>query len=110
MHSLYLLVGALAVLVALLFLGLIVLLWGLRQLLIIGQQNDTMIILLEQVAQDIWRGSRFSNGLADDTAEALPNPERKLKLHRQGETYGPFETQYASSVSQGAAKRIKAAG
>ncbi len=110
MHSLYLLVGTLAFLAALLFLGLIVLLWGLRQLLIIGQQNDTMIILMEQVAQDIWHGTRFSDGLADDTGEALPNQERKLKLHRQGETYGPPDNQNASPETQGATRRIKAAG
>ena len=110
MHPLYFLVGTLALLIVLLFLGLIALLWGLRQLIIIGQQNDTMIILLEQVAQDIWHGSRFPVGLEDDTGEAPPNLERKLKLHRQGEAYGPPESRFASSLIQGVAKRIKVAG
>lgn len=54
MNALYFLIGAMALLIALLFFGFIVLLWGLKQLLTIKNQNVTMISLLEQISLNIW--------------------------------------------------------
>jgi hypothetical protein len=83
MHALYILVGAVALLIILLFFSLIALLWGLRQLLIIRNQNDTMISLLQHIPVNIWNEAPIQGRLQEDNGEAAPTPERVLKLHRQ---------------------------
>jgi hypothetical protein len=96
MNALYFLIGTLALLIALLFFGFIVLLWGLRQLLIIGQQNDTVINLLEQISGNIWNEAHVQTGLEEDLGDAAPAPRRELKLRRQNEAFGPPGPRLAS--------------
>jgi hypothetical protein len=110
MHSLHFLVGTLAVLIGLLFLGLIVLLWGLRQLLIIGQQNDTMITLLEQLTTDLWRLAPAPPGLEDNRGAAPSVQERQVKVFHQGETLSLPEPRLPAAAIQGIARWLKAAG
>lgn len=110
MHTLYFLVGALAVLTALLFVGVILLLWGLRQLLIIRQQNDAMIILLERLNTDLWRLAPVPAGLEDNRGAAPPVQERQVKVYHQGETLSPPEPRLPASAIQGVARWLKAAG
>ena len=83
MHALYILVGTAALLIVLLFFSLIALLWGLRQLLIIRNQNDTMISMLQQISGSTWNEAPIQARLREDNGEAATTRERVLKLHRQ---------------------------
>ena len=80
MHALYFLTGFLALLIALLFFGFIVLLWGLKQLLTIKNQNDEVIYLLEQISMNIWNGVA---GLQEDMEKAARYLEREVELPRR---------------------------
>jgi hypothetical protein len=83
MITLYYLVGVLALLVALLFFSVIALIWGLRQLLIIRNQNDTMIPLLQQISVSIWNEARIRARLQKDNGDTSLTLERELALQRQ---------------------------
>jgi hypothetical protein len=74
MNALYFLTGSLALLIALLFFGFIVLLWGLKQLLIIKNQNDTMISLMEQISMNIWNEAHIQAGLQEDMGGRREHP------------------------------------
>jgi hypothetical protein len=54
MNIVYFLIGAVSLLIALLFFSLIALIWGLRQLLTISNQNDAIISFLQQISISIW--------------------------------------------------------
>ena len=88
MNTVYFLIGALALLISLIFFGFIGLLWGLKQLLTIVEQNDTIIALLEQISGDIWNEARIRTGPREDMGDAEPAPGRELKLHHHNEAYG----------------------
>ena len=66
MTTLYFLIGAMALITILLFLGFILLLWGLRQLLIIKNQNDALVSLLDQISINIWNEAYMKAGLQED--------------------------------------------
>lgn len=66
MSALYFLIGSMALLSVLLFCGFIVLIWGLRQLLAIRNQNDTMIYLLEQISMNSWNEAYIQTGLQEE--------------------------------------------
>jgi hypothetical protein len=83
MHTIYFLIGALASLMALLFLSLIALIWGLRQLLLIRNQNDTMISLMEQIFESLWSEDHIQDRLQEDNEGTALTFERDLKLNRQ---------------------------
>jgi hypothetical protein len=83
MITLYYLVGALALLIALLFFSLIALICGLRQLLIIRNQNDTMISLLQQVSVSIWNEARIRARLQKNNGDTPLTLERELALQHQ---------------------------
>jgi hypothetical protein len=83
MNALYVLIGALTLLIVLLFCSFIALLWGLRQLLTIRNQNDTMISLLQQVAASIWNRAHLQTRLEEDNGDPALTLERKFELHRQ---------------------------
>jgi hypothetical protein len=82
MNALYILIGALTLLIVLLFFSFIALLWGLRQLLTIRNQNDTMIALLQQVAVSIWDRAHLQAKLQEDNGDPAPTLERQFELHR----------------------------
>ncbi|MFZ2089905.1 MAG: hypothetical protein WAU47_15160 [Desulfobaccales bacterium] len=82
MNGLNILLGALALLMALLFFGFVALLWGLKQLLTIRQQNDTLIFLLEQIPVDIWNSGHIHAGLAEAPGGAEPISEHDLEVRR----------------------------
>ena len=79
MNALYFLFGAIILLIALLFFGFIVLLWGLKQLLTIRNQNDDLIYLLEQISMSIWNESYVQTGLQEDMGESAPHPEAGVR-------------------------------
>jgi hypothetical protein len=54
MNIVYFLIGAVSLLISLLFFSLIALIWGLRQLLTISNQNDAIISFLQQISISIW--------------------------------------------------------
>ena len=83
MDTLYFLIGALAVFIALVFFGFILLVWGLRQLFIIRNQNDAIISFLQQISVSIWNEPHSQARLGEDDGDAALTPERVLKLHRQ---------------------------
>jgi hypothetical protein len=85
MHALYILIGALALLIVLLFFSLIALLWGLRQLLTIRNQNDAMLSFLQQISGSIWNEPHSQVRLGEDDGDAALTPERRLVLHRQSQ-------------------------
>jgi hypothetical protein len=73
MHTIYFLIGSLGLLIALLFFGIVALTWGLRQLLIIRNQNDTMISLLEKIFVSTWNEAQIPARLQEDYGDtALP--------------------------------------
>jgi len=73
----YLVFGAL-VFLALLFFSFIALLWGLKQLLTIENQNDIIISFLEQVSMTLWKEGHFQAGLQDDIGDEV-HPEARVK-------------------------------
>ena len=83
MHTLYFLTGALALLMALLFFSLLTLIWGLRQLLIIRDQNDTMISLMEQIFVSPWNADHLQDRRKEDNGGTALPLERDLKLDRR---------------------------
>ncbi len=96
MHTVELLIGGLAVLTSLLFISFIGLLWGLKQLLNIGQQNDAMLILLNQISMKIWQAARLQTEPHEDAGGDTPAVERRLTLHRQShEVYVSPEPRFA---------------
>ncbi len=73
MNTLYLLIGALALFIALLFFSFIAVIWGLRQLLTIRNQNDIMISLLQQISVSAWDETHIKTMLQKDNGDtALP--------------------------------------
>lgn len=74
MNAPYFLIGSLALLIVLLFFGFIVLLWGLKQLLSIRNQNDTMIYLLEQISMDSWNEAYIQAGLQEEMEGSHAQP------------------------------------
>jgi len=96
MNTLSFLVGGLALLITLLFFSFIGLLWVLKQLLTIGQQNDTILILLNQISMNIWQAARMQIELEENTGDTPSTVKRELTLHRQTEAYAPSEPQLAS--------------
>jgi hypothetical protein len=83
MNAVYILIGAVSLLIVVLFCSFIALLWGLRELLTIRNQNDTMISLLQQVAVSIWNRAHIQTGLEEDNGDPALTLERKFELHRQ---------------------------
>ena len=90
MNAFYFLVGSLALLIALLFSGLIVLLWGVKHLITIGLQNDMIISFLEQISVNNWHAVPIQTGLEEDVGDAPLTPERGLRLHRRAEGAEPW--------------------
>lgn len=75
MNPIYFLIGAIFLLVALLFFGFILLIWGLKQLLTIRNQNDTMIYFLEHISMDTWNEAHIQAGLQEDIGDTThPGP------------------------------------
>ena len=68
MDPLYLLIGAL-VFLALLFFSFIALLWGLKQLLTIKNQNDIIISFLEQPSMTFWDEGHNQAMLREDIGD-----------------------------------------
>ena len=66
MNPLYVLIGAIFLLVALLFFSFVLLIWGLKQLLTIRNQNDTLLYLLEHISMDTWNEAHLQAGLQED--------------------------------------------
>ena len=97
MNALIVLVSGLGLLVFLMFVSFIGILWGLKQLSTIGAQNETIISFLYQISMTQGNESHAQTGLAEDMMEAPPVMERKLRLHRQEETYAASEPQLAGS-------------
>ena len=95
MNTLSFLVGGLALLITLLFFSFIGLLWVLKQLLTIGQQNDTILILLNQISMNIWQAARMQSD-PEEIGDTTPTAARELTLHRQTEAYVPSEARLAS--------------
>ncbi len=85
MDTLFFLMGALAVFIALVFSGFILLVWGLRQLFIIRNQNDAIISFLQQSSVSIWNEPHSQARLGEDDGDATLTPERRLVLHRQSQ-------------------------
>ena len=75
MDPLYFLIGALFVLV-LLFFSFISLLWGLKQLLTIQNQNDAIISFLEQTSMTFWDEGHIQTGLQEDIGDGVHSGER----------------------------------
>ena len=73
----YFVIGAL-VLLALLFFSFIALLWGLKQLLTIQNQNDIIISFLEQVSMTLWNDGHFQAELQEDIGDEV-HPEARVK-------------------------------
>lgn len=78
MNPLYFLIGAL-IFLALLFFSFIALLWGLRQLLIIRNQNDTVIYFLEQNSMNVWNEAYTQAGLEENMEGRLKHPGMKVR-------------------------------
>jgi hypothetical protein len=95
MNTLSFLVGGLALLITLLFFSFIGLLWVLKQLLTIAQQNDTILILLNQISMNIWQAARMQSE-PEEIGDTTPTAKRELTLHRQTEAYVPSEPRLAS--------------
>jgi hypothetical protein len=83
MNTIYFLIVTLSSLIALLFFSLLALIWGLRQLLIIRNQNDTMISVLEQMHLSIWHEAQIPTRLQEDNGDTTLTLERDFKLNRQ---------------------------
>ena len=79
MNALYFVIGAMALLIALLFLGFIVLLWGLKQLLTIRNQNDTLIYLLETISMNSWNEAYIQAGLQEEMGRSRALSEAKVR-------------------------------
>ena len=71
----YFVIGAL-VLLALLFFSFIALLWGLKQLLTIQNQNDIIISFLEQVSMTLWNDGHLQAGLREDIGDEVHSEAR----------------------------------
>ena len=97
MNPVYFLVGAVALLISLLFFGFIAFIWALRQLSIIGDQNDTIIFLLQQISGHIWNQPHIGAGLPEDMGDSVPARAREMELHRQIEAYDSSEPLFARS-------------
>ena len=93
MNPLFLLVGGLSLLIFLMFMAFVGILWSLKQLYAIASQNDAIIAFLYNISSYQWleasqgHEAHASTGLAEDMEEFEPQPERKLRLHRQEEVY-----------------------
>lgn len=83
MNTIYFLIGALGLLITLLFFSLIALIWGLRQLLIIRNQNDTLISFLEEIFQGFWNEDHIQARLREDNGDTGLTLEQNLSLSRQ---------------------------
>ena len=84
MNTLYFLIGALGLFIALLFFSFIALIWGLRQLLIIRNQNDAMIPLLEQISVSVWNEAHIKTAkLPEDNGDTALTLEQGLRLDHQ---------------------------
>ncbi|MFZ2089563.1 MAG: hypothetical protein WAU47_13400 [Desulfobaccales bacterium] len=83
MDTLYFLIGALAVFIALVFFGFILLVWGLRQLFIIRNQNDAIISFLQQISVSIWNEPHSQARLGEGNRDTAVSLERGLKMNRQ---------------------------
>ena len=90
MNAFYFLIGALALLIALLFSGLIVLLWGLKHLITIGLQNDMIISLLEQNSVNNWHEAPIQTRLQEDVGDTALTLERGFGLRRRAEGSEPW--------------------
>lgn len=65
MDPLYFMIGALVFLGLLVF-SFIALLWGLKQLLTIQNQNDIIISFLQQASMTLWNEGHIKAGLHED--------------------------------------------
>ena len=75
MYPLYFLIGAL-VFLALLFFSFIALLWGLKQLITIQNQNDIIISFLEQTSMTFWNEGHIQTGFQEAIGDDLHLGER----------------------------------
>ena len=97
MNPLYFLIGALALLISLLFFGFIACIWTLKQLLIISDQNDAIISLLQQISVSIWNKPHIGAGFQEHMGNAVPVRDGEIELHVQVEPYHPSEPLFAKS-------------
>ena len=74
MNTLYFLIGASALLMALLFFSFIAVIWGLSQLIIIRNQNDLMISLLQQISLSVSNNNHIKARLQEDNGDTAFPP------------------------------------
>ena len=79
MNPLYVLIGAIFLLVALLFFSFVLLIWGLKQLLTVRNQNDTMIYLLETISLNIWNEAYTQAGLQEEMEGSHAQPGAEVR-------------------------------
>uniref|UniRef100_A0A7C3V8A9 Uncharacterized protein n=1 Tax=Desulfobacca acetoxidans TaxID=60893 RepID=A0A7C3V8A9_9BACT len=98
MNAEYLLIGSLAVLIFLLFCGLIMFLWIVRQLLVIAQQNDDVITLLKRIYPDSRNEAYVHQaGLQEDLWEAPLTQELEADLAQPLRIYPASKPLWAGS-------------
>jgi uncharacterized membrane protein len=79
MNALSFLIGGLVLFIALLVFGFIVLIWGLKQLLTVRNQNDTMIYLLETISLNIWNEAYTQAGLQEEMEGSHAQPGAEVR-------------------------------
>jgi hypothetical protein len=94
MNPIYFIIGVLAVLIAFLFFGFIAVIWALRQLVIIGDQNDAIISFLQQITVNNWDKPYIRARLQEDKGNGSFAGARETELV---EAYRPSETSFAQS-------------
>ena len=72
MNPINFLIGAVAFVIFLLFFGFIAIIWALKQLVTIEEQNDTIISLLQQASVNIWNKPYSGAGLQEDMGNGTP--------------------------------------
>ena len=79
MNALSFLIGGLVLFIALLVFGFIVLIWGLKQLLTVRNQNDTMIYLLETISLNIWNEAYIQAGFQEEMEGSHAQPGAEVR-------------------------------